>query len=87
MRGDSREIEGRLGGMNFLVVGTTMEAALVLGFLGEDDSGGGGTFNSGIEAEETRTVKALSDMVNGLGGSWRRTSIPCPDIQVVVCRR
>ena len=81
MRGDSREIAGRLGGVNFLlcgpffVVGTTMEAALALGRPDEDDSGGG-TDDSGAEAEET--VKALSDMVpvNGLGGSCRKTSIP-----------
>lgn len=46
-----------------------MEAALVLGrdFLGEEDLGGGGTGDSGVDAEET--VKALSDEVNCLEGS------------------
>ena len=80
---------GRLGGMGFLfwrpstVVGTTLEAALVRrGFSGEDDLGGG-TDDSGVDAEET--VKALSDVVNGLEGSWRKTSIPCSNIQVFEC--
>lgn len=60
-----------------------MEAALTLVDSGEEDSGGG-TDDSGAEAEET--VKALSDMVpmNGLGGSCRKTSIP---YQVLDCRR
>lgn len=39
-----------------------------------DDLGGGSTFDSGVDAEET--VKALSDVVNDLEGSWRKTSIP-----------
>ena len=54
-----------------------MEAALG-GFLGEDDLGGGGTDDSGVDAEET--VKALSDEVNRLEGSWRKTSIPCSNV-------
>lgn len=84
MRGDSREIAGRFGGVNFLlgrpsVVEVTVEAALVcMGFLGVD-LGGRSTDDSGVDAEET--VKALSDMVNDLGGSWRKGSIPCCSIQ------
>jgi hypothetical protein len=79
-------MEGRFGGMRFLprlpstVVGTTMDAALVCS--GADDLGGGpggGTDDSGVDAEET--VKALSDVVNDLEGSWQKTSIPCSNIQ------
>jgi hypothetical protein len=76
---------GRLGGMSSLllrpwtVVGSTLRAALLVVWLGEDDLGGGGTDDSGVDAEET--VKALSDVVNGLDGSWRKTSIPCSNIQ------
>jgi hypothetical protein len=60
-------MEGRFGGMKFLrlpstVVGTTMDAALVCS--GADELGGGGTDDSGVDAEET--VKALSDVVNDL---------------------
>ena len=58
---------GRLGGINFLlgclsvVVGVNVEAVLV-----ED---------LGVDTEET--VNALNDMVNDLGGRWRKASIPC----------
>ena len=50
------------------------------GVFGEGDLGGGGVDDSGVDAGET--VKALSDVVNGLEGSLRKTSIPCSNIQV-----
>ena len=66
MRGESREMAGRFGGIRFrlgrsvAVVGVTMEAGLrSLGNFG------GGTRDSGIEVEET--VKAL--IANDLEGS------------------
>jgi hypothetical protein len=46
-----------------------------MGSLGEDDLGGGGTDDSGVDVGET--VNALSDVLNDLEGSWRKTSIPC----------
>ena len=52
--------------------------------LGKEDLGGGGTDDSGVDAGET--VKALSDVVNGLECSWRKTSIPCSNTQVFDCR-
>lgn len=72
---------GRLGvifllGCPSTVVGPTLEAALVRrGFFGDEDLGGGGlNDDSGVDAVET--VKAPSDVANGLEGSWRKISIP-----------
>ena len=80
-RGDSREMEGRLGGIRFRVgrpsafVGLTMEAALACrGFSGVVTScGSERTEDSRVGVEET--VKALSDMTDDLD-SWRKASIP-----------
>jgi len=71
---------GVLFGRPWAVVVTTMETALVcIGFSGNDDWGGGGTNDSGLDAEET--VKVLNDVVNVLEGNCRKASIPCCNTQ------